>query len=337
MDQVSHDAFTVLLPAFSNTAFTEESKLFFNSGGVATLLGSTREEYVARRMSHDREIEETQDQFLSYSRRARALAGNVLLAVDYELGGVHRLHRLGPQLSHPREALEMKLDEIEVFGTKAACAAKSCGINFFLAPVIDLVTGKNPWLRDRTFSTDPGIVSAIAKAFIRGVQHEGVVATAKHFPGHPHVPVDPFDSATVTITASLSELTANFQCFDAVIAAGVQAIMTGPIPIDAIDPSEPASSSAKVIARLRKTHQFSGLIVSDDIDLPGTLRGRSVPDVAVTALKAGVELLLLASGPQVQQVAGQIVRAVEAGELEREVLSQAARKVRSLASNTKQE
>ena len=85
---------------------------------------------------------------------------------------------------------------------------------------------------------------------------------------------------------------------------------------------------------LRKTHQFNGLIVSDDIDLPGTLRGRSVPDVAVTALKAGVELLLLASGPQVQQVAGQIVRAVEAGELEREVLSQAARKVRSLASTT---
>lgn len=329
--EISRDAYAVLLPAFGEADFTVGSASFFRSGGVATLLGSTREEYVARRMSPERQRYETREQLSRYACRARALAGNVLIAVDYEVGGVHRLHHLGPQLPHPSSALEMSELEIRAFGAEAARAAKLCGINFLLAPVVDLVTGSNPWLRDRTFSIDPDIVGRVASAFIRGVQDEGLIATAKHFPGHPNVAIDPFDSETVKVTATLEELAPNLRCFDATIAAGVRAIMTGPIPIDAIDPDEPASCSAKIVGMLRGAYNFKGLVVSDDIDLPGTLRGRTVPDVAVASLKAGVDLLLLASGPQVDEVAARISQSVENGELGRDVLTRAARSVRSLA------
>jgi hypothetical protein len=69
------------------------------------------------------------------------------------------------------------------------------------------------------------------------------------------------------------------------IASGVKAIMTGPSPIDAVDPGEPASTSEVIVHKLRADLSFSGLIISDDVDLRGTLRGRMVPEVAVKALK----------------------------------------------------
>jgi beta-N-acetylhexosaminidase len=335
-NDISRDAYAVLLPAFDDADFTEASTRFFGSGGIATLLGSTREEYASRRMSPERQKSETSQQLLDYARRARAIAGNILVAVDYEVGGVHRLHRLGPQLAHPTDVLDMSEKEIEAFGSAAARAAKLCGINLFLAPIIDLVTGSNAWLQDRTFSVDPEIVSQVACAFIRGVQAEGVAATAKHFPGHPDMPADPFDSATVTLTVTLEELAPDLRCFDAVISEDVRAIMMGPIPVDAIDPVEPSSSSAKAVAMLRDAHGFQGLIISDDLDLPGTLRGRTVPEVAVKSLKAGIDLLLLAAGPQIDEVARRIVRAVETGELTQEALARAANKVRGLAADTVQ-
>ncbi|TGT36675.1 hypothetical protein EN808_27080 [Mesorhizobium sp. M8A.F.Ca.ET.165.01.1.1] len=185
MDDLSRDAYAVLLPAYDKVEFTKASTSFFNAGGVASLLGSTREEYVARRMSPVRQQSETQQLLLDYHDRARALAGDVLIAIDYELGGVHRLHTLGPQLPHPREVLEMKETEIEHFGVEAARAAKSCGINFFLAPVVDLVTGSNPWLLDRTFSVDSDIVSRAASAFIEAYRARGWRQQQSTFPAIP--------------------------------------------------------------------------------------------------------------------------------------------------------
>ena len=109
--------------------------------------------------------------------------------------------------------------------------------------------------------------------------------------------------------------------------------MTGPIPVEAVDPLEPSSTSPAVVGMLRWTLGFDGLIVSDDLDLPGTLRGREVADAAVASLRAGVELLLLASGPQVERVASRIVDAVDGGELPLATLQSAAAKVRALADS----
>lgn len=330
---IRRDANAVLLPAHSDIVFGEESRVFFQSGGVAVLLGSTRDEYVARRMSAARIAFETPGDFLSYVAQAKSLAGHVLIAVDHEIGGVHRLHDLAPQLVHPTAALDMSSEEVETFGRECATAAAKLGVNLFLAPVLDAVSGVNPWLLNRSLSVDPEVVAVVTSAFISGVQSCRVAATAKHFPGHHVTAEDPFDSESVTVPGTMAELELGFEPYRAAIRVGVKAIMTGPVPVEAIDPSQPASTSRKVVDLLRSEFGFTGLIISDDIDLPGTLRGRTVSDVAVEALRAGVELLLLASGPQVKLVGDRIVQAVEAGEIPEETLAAAAQKIRKLAKD----
>jgi beta-N-acetylhexosaminidase len=327
------DSYAVLLPAFENVEFTADSRSFFLNGGVASLLGCSREEYLARRMSKERSLAETAETFRDYHRKATAIAGSVLIAVDYEIGGVHRLHGLAPQIAHPTSAAQMTDSELMAFGQSAGNAARAMGINYFLAPVIDVVTGSNPWLLDRCISTDSNVVARCATAFIRGVQSAGIAATAKHFPGHHVTVVDPHDSETITVPGTMADLEPGLEPYRAAITAGVKSIMTGPVPVDAIDPTEPSSCSRIVVDMLRKNFLFQGLIVSDDIDLPGTMRGRSLEEIAIKGIDAGIDLLLLAAGPQVDKVAAALVTAVEDGRLDRAKLAASALAVRRLAND----
>jgi beta-N-acetylhexosaminidase len=328
---ISQDAYAVLLPAFANADFTDQSRGFFGNGGVASLLGCSREEYVARRMSSERSATETAAQFREYYERAKACAGPVLIAVDYEIGGVHRLHDLAPQIRHPADAAHMSDEQLRDFGRAAGKAARAMGINYFLAPVVDVVTGPNPWLSDRIIIADPAVVARCAAAFVLGVQSTRVAATAKHFPGHHVTVADPFHSETVSVPGTRADLDPGLHPFRELVAAGVKSIMTGPIPVDAIDPAEPSSTSKIIVDLLRMDFGFKGLVVSDDLDLPGTMRGRKLDEVAIAAVDAGVDLLLLAAGPQVDEVAAALVSAVETGRLRGEKLAAAANAVRSLA------
>jgi beta-N-acetylhexosaminidase len=333
-EDLLRQAYSVLLPAY-DTVDIGDVRPFLERGGLAVLLGCSRDEYVARRMSTKRQVFETAEVFQEFGRQARRIAPDALIAIDYEIGGVHRLHNLAPQLEKPHVALGMSLLEIEAFGASAGRVAHGLGINYILSPVLDILSGPNPWLRDRTLAADVKTVAGVTSAFIRGVQSEGVVATAKHFPGHPKVAVDPFDSAEVVVEASQGQLVFALEPFKAAIAAGVRSVMTGPIPVPQYDGLEPSSTSETIVRMLRSNLGFDGLIVSDDLDLPGTLRGRSVPEVAVTAIGAGIDLLLLASGPQVDATARAIVDAVEQGRLDKSKLTSAAEKVRVTAASAR--
>jgi beta-N-acetylhexosaminidase len=326
------DAHAVLLPAFDTLEFGPESERFFSNGGVAALLGCSRDEYVARRMTPQRQSAEDPAAFRAYNTRGRSISGgNIIVAVDYEIGGVHRLHRHGPQFSHPFSALAKTELEIEEFGVAAGKAAKTLGVNLILAPVLDAVSGENPWLLNRSLSPDPILVQRITTAYIRGLQRAGVAATAKHFPGHHVTALDPYDNATSFVPGGTENLTANLIPFAAAVTCGVKSIMMGPVPVQAVDPSEPSSTSKLAVALLRERLGFTGLIISDDLDLTGTMRGRSITEVAIQSLLAGVQLLLLASGPQIGDVAMHIVNAVEGGSLPLDTVRKAAAAVRTLA------
>lgn len=321
----------MLLPAFATVEFDEVSRTFFENGGVASLLGCTREEYVSRRMNNARKETETPEDLAAYGDKARSISHDVLIAIDYEIGGVHRLHNLAPQIAHPSVALEMSVSQLESFGRDAAVAAKRLGVNFFLAPVLDIVEGRNPWLLNRTLQAAPSSVGRITSAFIAGVQSQGVAATAKHFPGHRVVASDPYDSHEPVVEGSLDDLMRGIAPFRQAIAMGVDAIMTGPVPVMALDPEEPSSTSRIVVNTLRQDLGFDGLIVSDDLDLLGTLRGRTLENAVVQSLLAGVELLLLAGGEEIHTIAAHIAQATGAGVIPRQTLTAAADKVRSLA------
>lgn len=330
MSDIRADAHAVMLPAIADLALTPALQQFLDQGGCSLLLGETREEYVARRMTPARIGAESREAFASLAAEIRRRAGPSLIAVDQEPAGIARLHRLVPGVPGRAQLVLMADAEIEAACRAAAAAALAMGVNLFLAPIGDVVSGRNVWLEGRNLGADPAVVARIAAAAVRGFQAAGVRACAKHFPGHHDIDHDPA-IAEATVSGGAAQLEPGLAPFRGVIAAGVGAIMLGPALVPAIDAAEPSSTSAKTVRMLRADFAFGGLIVSDDLDAEGILRGRPLAETAIAALKAGAELLLVAAGDHLAALSAAIVRAVESGQLDREKLARAAARVREYA------
>lgn len=325
-------AYSVLLPAFGDLRLDDNVRRCLSRGGVSVLLGETRDEYVGRDMDPTRKSTESQADFVDIAREAASLAGApVLIAVDQELGGIERLHRLVPAVASREQLHDLSAQDIEQRCYEMAKVARGLGVNLFLAPIVDVVTGANPWLHNRHLGADPVEVSRVSCAFIRGVQRAGIIATAKHFPGHYVTEQDPA-IAEAMVPGPLELLDDNFEVFKEVIATGVKAVMPGPAVFPAIDPDHSASTSSRVIGLLRDTLGFGGLIISDDLDAVSILRGRSITDTAVASLAAGAHLLLVSSESGLDAIAEAIVAAVHEGVLDRRILLGAALRVRELAA-----
>src|SRR5687768_5766088 len=123
-------------------------------------------------------------------------------------------------------------------GRIAAKESRMLGINHILAPVADVnVDPDNPVINTRSFGEDPHEVAKYVTAFIRGVQSEPVLATAKHFPGHGDTHVDSHRSLAV-LSADRDRLDrVELVPFRAAIKAGVASIMTGHLAVPSLDPT----------------------------------------------------------------------------------------------------
>jgi beta-N-acetylhexosaminidase len=333
-DTLLRDAYAVLLPGHPVLEFDDGTRRFFESGGVTVLIATDRREYLNRRVSPHRIATETAETFRSFLSKAHTIAGPMLVAADQELGGTQRLHRRLDErvasLPGAAEAFKMSDAEIEERSAQVGQAAKRLGVNMFISPIVDVVTGVQPWLMGRALGSDAGEVGRIASSYIRGVQSQGVVATAKHFPGYRELWNDPAVEDARQL-GTREELNQGLETFRKVLEAGPHAVMVGPAPVDALDPSESASTSRIVIDLLRSEFRYEGIIVSDDLDSTSVLRGGRVEEAAIKSLVAGVDLLLLASGPQVDSVAAALVSAVKTGRVPPGMLEKAAKKIRSAA------
>lgn len=317
------DAYAVLLPAIDDLTLTDPLARFLDEGGRTFLIGETREEYVARSMSATRCSSERADDICALTERINRLAGPALVAADQEPSGIRRLHGLVPQLPDNEALHAMASEEIERVAFRMAQAARAMGVTMFLSPVIDVVTGHNPWLQGRALGPDAAELARIGGAFILGVEAAGVVATAKHFPGHHDINGDPA-LEVATVSGGAGELAPGLISFMAAIEAGVRAVMTGPALVPGMDARMPSSLSATTIQVLRDMG-FKGLVVSDDLDAIGTLRNeRDVPTAAVEALAAGSDLLLLSSANNLPMIRDRILAAVAHGSLPEARLAEAA-------------
>ncbi|MFZ6049354.1 glycoside hydrolase family 3 N-terminal domain-containing protein [Pseudomonas sp. CR3202] len=331
MSQLLENAHAVLLPAFATLELDRTVLSFLEKGGVSILLGESRAEYLARAMCAERRAREAAADFRKVTRLARQHArGNLLVAIDQELGGIQRLHDLVPPLPSAIEAQDWSASAIATRSSEVATVARQLGINLFLAPIVDVVTGENPWLSNRTLGQIPEVVRRVSCAFVDGVQAAGVAAAAKHFPGHPVTALDPAVHEAI-VCGSAQELQLSLDQFRDVIARGVKAVMVGPALVPAIDAREPSSTSRATITLLREQLGFDGLIISDDLDAPGILRGRTIQQVAVASIAAGADLLLLSSESGLDAVAAALVDAVRKGEITEDRLAEAAARVRALA------
>jgi len=323
---------TVLLPAFANTTLSKEVKLFLKNGGCSILIGESREEYIKRKMSNERKSNETKAILKSLVEEAKSYQKNLIVAIDQEIYGIQRLHELVPKFPTLAELKNINSEDFQLICSEIAREAKSIGINCFLAPILDVVSGENPWLKNRTWSTKPNEISNLSTEFIKGIQKEKVIATAKHFPGFSDIKLDPAIEAAAEMDASLESIKAGYLPFEDAIKNKVEMVMVGPAIVKAIDKLNPACLSPSIITVLRNELKFNGIILSDDLDAKATMKNLDIEQVAIRALQAGCDFLLLADiEDQISRVANTIKEAAINGKIDENKLAFSAKKVNLLA------
>lgn len=261
---------------------------------------------------------------------ACAAGGPLLIAVDQELGPVARLAGLVTPLPTAVAARSMSPSELELTGQLLGEEMLALGVNVDLAPVVDVVQGDNPVLAGRHLGGDPQLVGELGTAFLRGLRQAGVIAVPKHFPGHGRSATDPHGEV-VLIDAPLADLAAvDFPPFAAVFAVGAEAVMVGHPIYEALDPDLPASLSPAVLSLLRERFGFDGVAVTDSLTMAGVAAGRLPGELAVLALAAGEDLLLVPDPAQVEPMVAALVAALATGELPLARLEEASARVRRL-------
>ena len=216
-------------------------------------------------------------------------------------------------------------------GEALGAELKACGIGCDLAPVVDVDTNpKNPVIGDRSFGDDPDLVGRLGAAMIRGLQGAGVVACAKHFPGHGDTDVDSH-LALPAVDHSRSRLEdVELRPFRMAIEAQVATIMTAHVLVREMDERLPATLSPVVVAGLlRKEMGYDEVIVSDDLEMKAVAdRWRPGP-AAVLAAKAGCDLITVCKDPGAQVEAVEaLVRAVESEEVSWKAMDAACARIR---------
>src|SRR6267143_601896 len=241
----------------------------------------------------------------------------LLIGADFERGTAMRLDE---GTSFPTAMALAAGDDAKdayTMGKITALESRAVGIHWVYAPDADVNNNPgNPIINTRSFGEDPARVSDFVSAFVRGVEENGGLATAKHFPGHGDTSTDShLDLPTVTSDrAHLDSI--ELAPFRAAIAAGTSTIMTGHLAVPALDPDPdvPATMSPKIMTDLLR-HQmgFDGLVVTDALDMGGVTVRYPPGEVAVRSILAGADVLLV---PPVLDAALEAVRdAVASGRI----------------------
>lgn len=214
-------------------------------------------------------------------------------------------------------------------GRITAIEARAIGIHMTYAPVVDVNSNPdNPIINTRSLGEDPEHVSRLSVAFIKGCQENGLMATAKHFPGHGDTNLDSH-SVLATIEGDRDRLeNVELYPFKSAVKAGVQTIMTAHLRIPALDPTPdlPATLSYKILTEiLRKEMGFKGLIVTDAMEMGGITTLYSPEEAALKAVEAGVDLILLP--PRPKDVIDTLVKAVKNGRISESRINKSVRRM----------
>jgi beta-glucosidase-like glycosyl hydrolase len=218
----------------------------------------------------------------------------LLLASDLERGAGQQIRGL-TELPPPAALGYLNdLDATYKTGSITAIEARAVGLNWIFAPVCDLdVEPRNPIVQTRSFGSDPVRVGAHAAAWIRGCHEHGVLACAKHYPGHGRTTTDSHEGLPV-VEAAASELQQGDAApFAAAVQAGVGSVMPAFVAYPGWDPSGAAATfSRPILDYLRATVGFNGLVVTDAFIMGGATAAAPEGTAAVAALNAGCDMLL---------------------------------------------
>jgi beta-N-acetylhexosaminidase len=221
----------------------------------------------------------------------------LLMAQDMEFGAAMRVDEATRIIPAMGVAATGNPKNAWLMGWITAVEAKALGVHQVYAPVVDVNNNpSNPVINVRSFSESPSIVSLFANEFIKGVQSTGLLATAKHFPGHGDTENDSHFTLPV-IRHDYARLdTVELPPFREAIQAGIASIMSAHISFPNLSdkPLIPGTLDPNVLGRLLvDSLHYDGLIVSDALEMRGVTSVFKPGEAAVAAINAGVDLIIL--------------------------------------------
>jgi beta-N-acetylhexosaminidase len=253
----------------------------------------------------------------------------LLIGADFERGTAMRLDEGTSFPTAMALAAAGNTQDAYTMGKVTALEARAVGIQWIYAPDADVNNNPgNPIINTRSFGEDPARVAEYVAAFVRGVEENGGLATAKHFPGHGDTASDSHIDLPV-IHADRERLQhLELVPFRAAIAAGVGSVMTGHLSVPSLepDPNVPATLSSHILTDLlRNELGFQGLVVTDAMDMGGITVRYAPGEAAVRAVLAGADALLM---PPVPDAAFEgLQAAVRSGRISGERLGASVRRI----------
>jgi beta-N-acetylhexosaminidase len=215
-------------------------------------------------------------------------------------------------------------------GRITAVEGRAAGVHVTFSPVVDVNNNpNNPIINTRSYGEDPALVARMASAHIRGIQDNGMMATAKHFPGHGDTGTDSHVNLPV-ITVSKSRADAvELPPYQSAIHNNVGAIMSAHIAFPALTgDSVPGTLNHKILTGLlRDELKYQGIIFTDAMDMGAIINTYGRTNASVLALKAGADVLLQPFGQDVPAIIDAIVAAVEKGELPETRINESLRRM----------
>ena len=265
---------------------------------------------------------EAPDQVAEISREAQTLEHDLPLwvSVDQEGGRVARL-KAPFTVWPPMITLGRSGDEklAARFARALATELKAVGISLDYTPVLDVHTNPaNPVIGDRALAERAVDVARLGRVIIETLQGAGIAACGKHFPGHGDTSTDSHLELPLIEHPPDRLEAVELVPFTAAIAAGVASIMTAHILLPALDEQRPATLSPIIVGDLlKKRLGYTGLVLSDDLEMKAVSGRYGIPEATVAAIGAGCDAVLMCNTSQQEQAAAleAIIRAVENGTL----------------------
>lgn len=259
---------------------------------------------------------------------ARASTDPLLfIAADQEGGAVSRFLFLDVLIA--QREIGNKEQAFET-GRRRGIELKALGISINFSPVMDVASSSADFIFSRAFHGDAARVAELGTAMIQGYQEAGMIAVAKHFPGHGGTAIDSHKDLP-TVSHNVSTMAAALLPFRAAVAAGVPIVMAGHIRISQIDPAYPASLSPAAIHILRSDMGFNGVIITDDLGMGAITRSYSLSDAAVQSVRAGADsVLVVRTIADYNKIYAALLDAVRRGDISEPQINQSVNRIRSL-------
>ena len=214
----------------------------------------------------------------------------LFISIDQEGGVVSRL-KWNEILVYPQKSIKTPQNAFEI-SKQRGLLLKGYGINMNLAPVIEYSDSSKSFVYKRTFSGDINEVIEKSIASLNGYRESGIIPVAKHYPGHGNSIIDPHYNLPV-IDIVNDQWEEHSKVFNIVIRdTNLDALMVGHILFPKIDSSPATISNIIIQERLKSSENFTGLILSDDMEMNALDGLRSPTELAEAALRAGCDILI---------------------------------------------